>query len=145
MKLIVCQLLFVYFQMDLLQTDRRQISDYFGITGHAPRVSSFLYLQILLNLYEFLFFSTVIKYGKLGCCANFNAGNCCQWLFQWREVRIERWIDHKQYKGVHIFPPSLLLSFLMLNNNRWKFKILKWYELFTCSCSHLHWISWRTS
>ncbi|ESR49541.1 hypothetical protein CICLE_v10033842mg [Citrus x clementina] len=32
------KLLFVYFQMDLLQTDRRQISDYFGITGHAPRV-----------------------------------------------------------------------------------------------------------
>lgn len=91
MKLIVCQLLFVYFQMDLLQTDRRQISDYFGITGHAPRVSSLLYLQILLNLYECFFFliSSVIKYEKLGCYANFNAGNCCQWLFQWREVCIE--------------------------------------------------------
>ncbi|ESR49544.1 hypothetical protein CICLE_v10033369mg [Citrus x clementina] len=28
----------VYFQMDLLQTDRRQIFGYFGITGHASRV-----------------------------------------------------------------------------------------------------------
>lgn len=124
----VCQLLFVYSQMN--PKLKGQISDYFGVTGHTSRVSFLLYLDSVKSLWLRCSFCLIHQYEKMVTVQIYLQLIAVASIRKRKKYVLNGELTLSNVKVCILFTVIVIIYFFsLMQKNGLRFTILSWSEI----------------